>query len=214
MQRMVNDGLRAVPEGWTVVLAGAWNTQIFQPEWVAKHVFGAEAVELQIALTPSVLSLRYAAHDATLVVHSERLIFGVKEATAEGIASCELYANKVMNLLPHTPIAAVGINFGFTQSDPPDQFLRLFNVDDADSLADFGLVIKSTQLNRAFAIDGAILNLQISLEEARLNCNFNYHHDRNRWEIKDGTPRAPLLLSSVKEVLASVYNTTWSQDNE
>jgi hypothetical protein len=213
MLGIVNDGLQAALEGWTVVLAGAWNTQIFQPEWVARHIFEVDAVELQIALTPSVLNLRYAASDATLVVHSERLIFGVREANEAAISSCELYANRVITLLPHTPISAVGINFSFVQSDPPDQFLKLLSVDDANALADFGLVIKSTQLNRAIEVNDATLNLQISLEGARMHCLFNYHHEKGKWDAASKSPRSPLLLRSVSDLLRSVYNTAWSHDN-
>ena len=213
MQSVLNDGLKAVPDGWTVVLAGAWNTQIFQPDWVARQIFGAESVELQIALTPSVLNLRYIAADATLVVHGERLIFGAKHPTKEGLSACELYANKVIELLPHTPISAIGVNFAFMQDAPSDEFVRIFDLVDNGPLSDADMIITSSQINRAFRIGNATLNLQLSLDGARLNCLFNFHFDRANWIAGDEVVRTPRLLSEVDNLLENVYNTTWVQQN-
>jgi hypothetical protein len=104
---------------WTIVLVGGWNPKIFRPEWVGKEVFDRKNIALEVPLSPGSSVLRYNSPEDSLVLipSDDRLVIGIRKAEEPVLNKAAAIAKKVLDLLPYTPIGAIGVNFGFVEAD-------------------------------------------------------------------------------------------------
>jgi hypothetical protein len=79
------------------------------------------------------------------------------------------------NLLPVTPVSALGINFNYREDAPPEQLLGLFRMGDNDRLADHDAKIQSYLLKRELKIQDQVLNLGVSHAQGAVTFDFNFH---------------------------------------
>lgn len=195
-----------IPE-WTIVLAGGWNTNIFQPDWVAKNVFGQDEINVEFFMGAAQGALSYGAGKISLIVRPDKLIFGCKDTSTDALARAEAAALKVLELLPHTPVGAFGINFGFSEEAPSADLTRLFQTADIDPISQFGCTIQKTSLARQVAVENRILNLTHTFEAGQVIIVLNFHYP----VANADTAREKLLNSAIpcrdiaKRLLANVY---------
>lgn len=105
----------------TIVLRGRFNPQIFQPAWLAaqKLIRDAEAEAAEIAIIhPEVVA--YALDWARVEVERETLVVGTTPKTEAPEQIRDLVLGMI-DVLSHTPIAGVGIQFGahYPMADEP-----------------------------------------------------------------------------------------------
>lgn len=162
-------------EGWTVVLAGYWNPAIFSPEWVIGRLTQAQEVGVEVAIAPAP-ALRLTFDGLHLRVGQRRLVLGMNVPDPPSLQRMRLVVQRILNDLPHTPVSAIGVNFQFVQREPDAALLRLFDVQDHGPLADAGLVLRETTIQRRFESEGLTLNLQLGIGDEALMFNFNFHH--------------------------------------
>ncbi len=181
--------MKPVLQNWTLVLAGGWNVSIFQPQWVAKHVFQQDDIVVEVAMATGPPGLVFLSNHVSLAARSDRLVFGCKNTTDETLAALEVAALRVLELLPHTPLTAFGINFGFVEENPSNELVRLFETADLTQISDFGCEIAKTTISRQLRIEDKILNLSQTLEAGQVHIFFNFH-----FEVPDaGAARAKLV---------------------
>lgn len=89
----------------------------------------------------------------------------------------ETVARTVLNLLPHTPLSATGINFQFIEEHPPEALLGLFRYADDARLADMGLRATKRSTLRSLEHDGSLLNFTMAHDQTGAMFDFNFHHD-------------------------------------
>ena len=83
----------------------------------------------------------------------------------------------ILTSLPHTPISAIGVNFGFIEEKGEASLLKLFNYqDDPDIPASDNYEILRRQLTRQLRREGKILNLTLSFDGSRVEFGANFHH--------------------------------------
>jgi hypothetical protein len=103
----------------TVVIPGAWNPAIFSPEWIGRFVFYKKPGDLvpffQVVFsTPPARAVMY--YDVFgISPSSERVDIYANSLIRGDIEDIESKCVKILNLLPHTPISALGINFQFSE---------------------------------------------------------------------------------------------------
>lgn len=160
---------------WTVVMVGQWNPAIFSPDWVAHNLLHIENVEAQLAVGPLVTNVRYQTETLLVIPQQDRLIVGGRNAEDATLMEMERCSKAALELLGHTPIRALGINFGFIESDPPTEMLRTFDLADAGALSDAGYQVRATDITRSIDIDSTILKLKMSLsDEGTVRFHFNF----------------------------------------
>ncbi len=102
---------------WTVVILGKWNQAILQPEWLIKNVFDDDQVRVEVAvgLAPGLPS-RITGDEILLLAGEDRLILGLTEVSDDQLRTMERIAVQILTLLSHTPVARMGVNFGFSSA--------------------------------------------------------------------------------------------------
>jgi hypothetical protein len=192
---------------WTLVLAGGWNANIFQPDWVAKHVFSKEEINVEFLLGPQQGTLSFVSGDVTLLVRPDKLIFGCKNTSDQALASIEAAGLQTLELLPHTPVAAFGINFGFHEENPSSELIHLFQTDDLDPISKAGCTIQKTSLIRQVMVENRTLNVTHALENSQVHVSLNFHFPAtNATAAREKLPNTMIPCRDIaKKLLADVY---------
>ena len=147
---------------WTIVIAGLWNVRIFTPEWIAQHLLKNPQSKIEIEIpVKSGFPLRFRSEHLTLIPQPSRIVIGMDSIQDNVLNEAETLGKKIMGLLPHTPMSAFGINFGFSQEDP--QIADLFNTNDIEKLSSNGIERHGTEIIHKLKQDVGELNLKLSM---------------------------------------------------
>ena len=170
--------MHAKLDSWTVVLAGAWNTSIFSPPWVGKHLFsGEKELGMEAGMVPNAHFFRYRAQGILVIPKDDRLIIGATAPQNEVLDQMEQAACKTLKLLPHTPLVGVGINFGSVEESPSEELLTLFDMNDLGRLSNTGSEVIGVELNRQLRVESDILNVKHVLRDGVVEIHLNFHYD-------------------------------------
>jgi hypothetical protein len=162
----------------TLVLAGAWNPAIFQPGWIAHHVFG-EPVGAE--LTMNVAQQRLG-NEEKIVIYIDNVGFTVSLSRVEIFAAradssafdaVENAAAKILELLPHTPVAAYGINFFFIEEHPSNDLAEKIRC--RDGLERRFSIVREAHISRIDVDSTVQLNLQRLTDGPIVAFDFNFH---------------------------------------
>ncbi len=189
----------------TLVLAGAWNPEILSPAWIAENILGlapeAEDV-VQIEFSPFVgAPPKYTMDEIVYVTSRDRLILAPVKFSVEAFKKARDIAGKILKMLPHTPIRAVGENFVFTEPTPEPEALELFTAASSD-LADvlnFEHEIAGSSLRSIISFEKRKLNLTRKYDQRGLTISFNFHYD-----VDGAVAAAEVLPNSVERNLEVV----------
>lgn len=146
------------------VVIGRFNPHIITPDWLRKVGISrpGEDVSPNVQLSAKAIILRFDVGEYTWSVDAGRLVISTETSgnTAEKAAA-------VLNLLPHTPVTAVGSNFRY-RCNVSEWRGRLPKLDDVgmEGLADEGEVRELTWKASVKKANGVILNAQVSVEPA------------------------------------------------
>ncbi len=201
--------MKPLLETWTIVIVGKWNVNIFSPDWVSMHLFDKKEgdqikLELQVG---SDFSMRLLDEDILIYPLQDKLIIGVANNNEETLDRATNISKKVLSILSHTPIRAIGINFGFTFDDELDKLTTLFALSDNSSFATGGYQINESSIRRSINHQDEVINFSITRNEHYV-FDFNFHRDVQSSSdalaaIDDGfRPR----LAVIKDVCKNVYN--------
>lgn len=183
--------MRAEAEGFSVVVVGAWNTAIFSPDWIKNHLTRAPHIGIEFAVNAPTLPLRLAFDDIFLLVSPDRLAITPQQVRDDLLAKTQEVATLILDALPHTPVAALGINFRFREPQPAGRLLETFVLTDRGHLADAGAVVRATSIRRGLSVNDDFVNLTLELKPGgEVTAEFNFHHEVDK-------------ASSAKERLAS-----------
>lgn len=166
------------PEGWNVVLAGYWNRMIFTPEWVGPLLFdGAAQIETVVALLP-VLPITYRDSQMAVEISTARIVCRARDLESEAaLRRSGEVAGTILRELPQTPLQGLGINFGFCEPVPDGGLLDLFSFGDNARLAEAEWEAGERKIVRRLIRDDETLNLTLSLDNGRLDIDYNFHTD-------------------------------------
>ena len=122
--------------------------------------------------------------------------------------SIEKYALTTLDLLPHTPVTAFGINVDFLVEEPEFEIMEIFDFKDDAKLSEAGISIDNPLVTRQLSIDKEICNLTIRKNKAQATFQFNFHHDAEdtgaiRKSVRD------LFAMNVKkaiEIMSEIYS--------
>lgn len=159
-----------------IVMTGIFNPAIFNPPWMAGHLFGMPAGQTLNIVVADGLGPGGAAafiNGVGVSVGPNRLeLFAAngEDATVDGV---EATALKIVDILPHTPWGALGINFGFHDSEPPDQIEPLFVT--KEKLEEKFTVNERTMTTQLASEDGSVVNIERTLNDEGFFVAINHH---------------------------------------
>lgn len=161
---------------WTIVTVGQWNPHIFSPQWVGNNLFHVPTVETELAVGPAFTNVRYHTPNLILIPSPDRLIVGLKNFEDATLGLMETTVKNVLQLLTHTPVSGLGINFGFIEDEPAAQLLRSFELTDTGQIGDAGYRVQATSVTRQIVGETATFLLKMTYEDGKVRFHFNFNH--------------------------------------
>lgn len=199
-------------DAFNVVAIGAWNPSIFSPEWAKEHLADDKDREVIMAIPMPMGNLppRLTVDGVNLYPSSVALAVDCVEYNDVSIEACGAKINKIAELLPHTPINAVGVNFRFWGDlDDSEVLADLFTFSDAGRIKT-QFVTSGALIKRAFRLsDSTILNLSIDTFSEHLLVEFNFHSDVRRmadFAAKTSAERIRSTRDQARAFLLDVYD--------
>jgi hypothetical protein len=170
--------LEALRENFTIVVVGNWNVSIFNPGWVGKNIFDSKTVTLEVGIGPE-LPRRLIVDDVIVIPQSSRLMVTPNKIDNTTLKRMEDAVCKILELLSHTPVSAVGVNFGFRIKPLAGSFSNIPALL-AEELASEGLSIESHEIKWTVGHESTrktILNLSVQIGTDEALIKFNFHSD-------------------------------------
>lgn len=166
-----------------MVLVGAWNPAIINPNWLGKWVFKRERVQWDV-LVPVIGGqrvMRFVEDDVQVVLENQRLQVAPLNLTKRALNAAQTTATEILGLLSHTPVWACGINYGWTLEERPESLTWISPLPDADNLAAH-LSIRETLVQRRLEGIPEFGRPQLNLKlwdkaDGSLQIELNYHYD-------------------------------------
>jgi hypothetical protein len=195
---------------FNIVIAGAWNPSIFNPNWLAKNIL-PQGEEAQIAYPINDISLPFQVSLPNVKLYPSTIRLEVKanNETLDGMDSVNSTSKKILDLLAHTPVNGIGFNYGFESKDDVTDITRKFDLQDSASIDSEIYILKRTVVQRTYDIEESRLNMTVSYDKDIVRLEFNYHY-----EINDTSEAIRIIesetsndrLSKVKKFITDVYD--------
>ncbi len=159
----------------TLVLAGAWNPAIFSVQWMAKHILGKKEGDLLnvahvVDAAAGVSSFYF--ENIGINASIDRVNLYCNEWSSA--AQLEDMAKKILELLPHTPVVGLGVNFCFVEEQPDTSIIDNFQT--RESLNQIRKIMGQKIVTSMEIGPGVTLNLDRQYANDSATFNFNYHH--------------------------------------
>lgn len=196
-------------ENSTIVIVGAWNKNIFNPEWVSKYLFPDQDIRVEIPINVEGSPL-FITDNVKLSVIGNKLSFVSLKVDDQNLDYLEEIANKVADYLPHTPVSAFGINISF-EDELSDRIEKLIHLNDSVLLVEQGFKIKSLQRKYCLENDDRIINLNVQTEGQIIKLLFNYHFSiRDLVQFKEKISENSMLdlRENAISILENVYSSS------
>lgn len=164
--------------GPLVVLVADFNPAIFQAPWIAKHLFGrAEGEQMALAEVliqngPVLIPLTFLEGVAINVGPNRTELFAL-DAQPETLERVETVLLKMLEVLPHTPLSAIGCNLSYIDENPSEAIVDLFKTPEGIE-AEGVLNVRQSGVQLQLE-DGQILNFLRVLGPQEVRYSFNYH---------------------------------------
>lgn len=205
-------------EQFSVVLRGSWNVGLFTPQWTSRHLFKEAAPELELALTAQGSAVRHRSGPLFLFPQPSRLTVGLLADPISNWKACLDCALLISSILTHTPVTALGINFGFITA-ATTSLSRALNLPDTSALIGAECKVRSTKVNRMLQTQtDNTLNLGLLLrEDGSVSIDANFHYDVvDIKAIPDLLSKAknPDLLEELLGILHTAYDLTITEESE
>lgn len=163
------------PRQVSTVIVGSWNPKIFTPAWVKKNLFALTGnQDLKGLVNFEEMDFGFEWEGVTVIPKAnvfEVRFEGYSEAKATLVSSIVV---KVLELLPQTPIKAIGVNIGYNlrngHNSPLAQSLKGIQT----SFREFNL----SQLKHSLDKGDYQINIITDISSVGLNSNFNFHYSK------------------------------------
>jgi hypothetical protein len=152
---------------------GNWNKKIFTPTWVATNLFELKENKIEAFFNPNELEIGYKLEDVVLFPKDTSIEIKLEKINDESKKKGGQLLNKLLSLLPHTPLKAIGINVRFKFNDNEDiPIVRKINKMHC-KLDDF----ITSQIKFSKELEKSQLNIITDLKKNEYIINFNFHHN-------------------------------------
>jgi hypothetical protein len=150
---------------------GPFNPHIINPEWLVKNKV-CEDAEVEIRFLPLSQGLAFSFKDVQWQIDFRLLMVASRKE------NCGNLVAKVIELLPHTPVRAVGNNFHYAASrdDWSQSPLPMLGTARGGGLEDFGRV-EQTRWGCVIRRDDVRVEVTVAEDEPGMAILFNFHRE-------------------------------------
>ena len=156
-----------------IICPGSWNKRIFTPAWVASNLFELEKNEIEVAFNPAEMDMGYSYNNKVVLFPRDNSIeIKVNVIDEESKIFSVNLINKILSLLPQTPIRALGFNIRYVfKKDEDYPIVNRMNqiICNYDEFS-------TNQIKFSKEFDNYQLNLITEIKANEYIINFNFHH--------------------------------------
>ncbi len=161
------------PFSINIVCLGSWNRKIFTPNWVSTTLFNLpKGKEFQGVVNPVELEFGFLNQELLLLPKDNSLEIKLETINSKTIKYAPELLNKILTLLPHTPIKGIGINIRFDVSKDSEYSLISSLKSSTCSYNDFSL----KQVKFVNSTKDYVINLIADIFDDKYQINFNFHY--------------------------------------
>lgn len=153
-----------------ILVRGNFNPYIFSPEWlIANRVWDDEEVHLVLGAMGEGVRFRGVKSAVEWSVDYQTMIIAGSLAI-----DCGLYACKILSLLPHTPVRAVGCNFAYSSSNWDSPFIPKLG---PKALSDLpkNWNPELTKWSAVFHVEETRIDMSVECGDQGVTTSFNFH---------------------------------------
>jgi len=157
------------------IVLGNWNKKNFTPDWVKNNLFdNPNDIDFEGIVNFEDFDLGYSCNDLIIMPRENSLEISLKQFSVENITAATKLLIKIFNLLPHTPLKAIGFNLKFFFFFFEDN--ELINL--SNKLFSSSLTLPLTQIKFTENKDTYLLNIIIDNFNEDLIINYNFHYNQ------------------------------------
>ena len=170
-----DEGVRMISdiERTNIVVVGRWNRFILNPEWISKTLFETENLQVEFSFD-LLLPPRYTSDSIRLTTLDDRIMITPLSYSNDSMLNAEKITLKLISLLPHTPLTAIGFNFGYQYDD--FHINRIIEFKDTLDQS-FDASYNKVSFKRSYNINDCVVNIEQTAAENNVNVDFNYHYN-------------------------------------
>lgn len=215
--------MRPLSGQFSIVVVGRWNPFIFSPEWVKKNLIDtANETDHPITLAyplndpdaPSQLKF----DGIQLLPGRSRLDIKPDDLTLDAMCHCGDVITKCLQLLSHTPVGALGINFSFEETNNPESLVTAVTFQDAVNIDSNMFHLGNSEIYRSFSIADEIakLNLRLNIGEPPfIDFNFEMPISNTNEALEHlSTDRISSFYHKAINFAQSVYGLTMDEEEK
>ncbi|MCC6242131.1 MAG: hypothetical protein IT353_04790 [Gemmatimonadaceae bacterium] len=170
--------IEPVSQGHSIAMVGAWNPRIFGVPWVAANLANSPNIEIAVVPSDPAIPMRLRFDGVYLHAGFDRVLLTPVQLNDPSLQRMQEVAQKVLELLPHTPITGIGINVQYVEATPRSVLLAAFAHGDNDALGDAGARIVSTTIRRSLVHNDRNFNLILDQKpNGSVTLELNFHRD-------------------------------------
>lgn len=186
----------------SIVSVGSWNSRIFTPAWVSANVFAMpDGESMNIALNEQQMTLSYEWNDIQLLMSDTRIELKSNKRSKETLALMEQCYQRLSELLPFTPVAAVGYNLNLTLT--LDEY-RQTAVSGVFEQKKIDIYTNGTQTFSA-VVDGTVRSFVIQQNTDNAEIRANFHYPQPKLTPAVGTAFG-IIESEMKHFIGNEFN--------
>jgi len=161
-----------------IVIVGDFNPAIFRIRWVATHLFdipqGSEIqlMEAVVQVNDRAMMRLSFIDGVAINAQAKRLELFAIDSEPASLARIEQITCRLLETLPHTPVNGIGINLQWTDSEPDDSVVDMFNTPEG---LEGSFPVNARQLSCQIGLGDVTLNYTRLLTDEEVKFNFNYH---------------------------------------
>lgn len=166
--------------GFNILTIGRWNPAVLSPQWIRSNVIDTidTEVTLAISIDDSGAPSRLSFSNIHLFPTGRYLDARPVDAQEAAFSAVGETVSKIIGLLRHTPISAIGINFRFIEVIHPESLAPNFQFDDAAKIPHDKYSLLTSTIIRSFQLENDDkLNLSLIYDGQEMNVEFNFHTD-------------------------------------
>ena len=186
----------------SIVSVGSWNSRIFTPAWVSANVFAMPNGEsMNIALNEQQMTLSYEWNGIQLIMSDTRIEFKSNKQSKETLALMEQCYQRLSELLPYTPVVAVGYNLNLTLT--LDEYKQTV-VSGMLEQKKIDIYTNGTQTFSAVK-DGAVRSIVVQHNPDNAEIRANFHYPQPKFTPAVGTAFG-IIESELKHFIGNEFS--------
>ena len=156
-----------------IMCLGNWNKKIFTPSWVATNLFELKENKIDAFFNPNEMDMGFKLEDVALFPKDTSVEIKLDEINEKSIELGGKLLNRLLALLPHTPLRAIGINVRYKFENKEDiPIVKKLNKISC-KLDDFA----TNQIKFSKELKKSQLNIITDFQGNEYIVNFNFHHN-------------------------------------